>query len=46
MEKIEKKYWAISTEGPESIYLIEGTDNSEVYLKILGEWIPDIYLLK
>ncbi len=37
-----KKYWAISAEGPESLYFIEGTESSEAYLKILEECLPDI----
>ncbi len=36
------KYWAISAEGPESLYFMEGTENSEAYLQILEECIPDI----
>jgi hypothetical protein len=33
---------AISAEGPESLYFIERTENSEVYLQILEEFVLDI----
>jgi hypothetical protein len=32
----------ISAEGPESLYFIERTGNSEAYIQILEECIPDI----
>jgi hypothetical protein len=35
-------WWEILAEGPESLYFIEETENSEAYLQILEECIPDI----